>query len=287
MSMATSRISMSAEEIVQAIREEFTPLSASLAGTDEWSLLEQVPSAGVSHSRTRIIDVLLMRNWSSGKQPYERIAVEVKVSRADFFRDTSEKRAPWEALAHRFAYATPAGLVTPDEVPEGCWLMEVSSEPCEPGTRGHATCRTRVVHWNRAVKGGWHKPHSVPDALATYLGRRASRAEHKIAFPELDPEGAASLAEELRLARRETQRLQEAVLRERRRNDQLAELISPLVPQVCAVCAQPIIPNGFNRFGKAEWMHEKRSAQQACPSSNNRYASWTHPAIVQVSQEQD
>lgn len=285
--MATSRMSMSADEIVQAIREEFTPLSASLAGTDEWSLLEQVPSAGVPHSRTRIIDVLLMRNWSSGKQPYERIAVEVKVSRADFFRDTSEKRAPWETLAHRFAYAPPAGLVAPDEVPEGCWLMEVSSEPCEPGTRGHATCRTRVVHWNKAVKGDWHRPQNVPDALATYLGRRASRAEHKIAFPELDPEGAASLAEELRIARRENQRLQDVALRERRKSERLAELISPLLPQVCAACTQPIVPSGFDGFGKAIWRHEKRSAQEACPSSNNRYAIWTHPALEDVTQEHD
>lgn len=52
-------------------------------------------------------------------------AIEIKVSRADFFKDTYEKRKVWKDHTHRFVYATPVGLVTPEEVPEGCGLWEI------------------------------------------------------------------------------------------------------------------------------------------------------------------
>lgn len=51
-------------------------------------------------------------------------AVEIKVTRADFKRDTEEKRRAWRAHTRRFIYATPKGLLTPDEVPAGCGLWE-------------------------------------------------------------------------------------------------------------------------------------------------------------------
>ncbi|NKS52545.1 hypothetical protein GS500_04610 [Rhodococcus hoagii] len=54
-----------------------------------------------------------------------RTAIEVKVSRADFLRETEEKRRAWRAVTHRFVYATPAGLLRPDEIPDGCGLWEV------------------------------------------------------------------------------------------------------------------------------------------------------------------
>lgn len=52
-------------------------------------------------------------------------AIEIKVSRADFFKDTYEKRKVWKDHTHRFIYATPVGLIKLEEVPEGCGLWEV------------------------------------------------------------------------------------------------------------------------------------------------------------------
>ena len=51
-------------------------------------------------------------------------AIEVKISRADFFRDTDAKRAPWRRHTNRFVYLVPAGLVKPEEIPTGCGLWE-------------------------------------------------------------------------------------------------------------------------------------------------------------------
>lgn len=73
-------------------------------------------------SRYRRIDLLGLDSQ------HQWTAVEVKVSRADFARETYEKRHPWIKKAHRFVYAVPEGLITPDEVPEGCGLWAVSED---------------------------------------------------------------------------------------------------------------------------------------------------------------
>lgn len=49
-------------------------------------------------------------------------AIEIKVSRADFKRDTHEKRRAWQAHCRRFIYAAPAGLLNASEIPDGCGL---------------------------------------------------------------------------------------------------------------------------------------------------------------------
>lgn len=53
------------------------------------------------------------------------IAIEVKVSVADFKRETPEKREPWERVSHQFIYATPKGLLLPSDIPPQCGLWEV------------------------------------------------------------------------------------------------------------------------------------------------------------------
>lgn len=55
-------------------------------------------------------------------------AVEIKVSRADFRRDTDEKRRAWRAVTNRFIYLVPTGLVTPAEVADGCGLWVFDPE---------------------------------------------------------------------------------------------------------------------------------------------------------------
>jgi hypothetical protein len=120
-------------------------------------------------SSQRRIDVLLMRTAGGGNFPFERIAVEIKVSRADFRRDTAEKRAPWMAVAHRFAYATPPGLVSKDEVPEGCGLIEV--DPSLPRFQG--------CTWAKRAPRNFGTPADFDARFVAYLAGRASRAEHR------------------------------------------------------------------------------------------------------------
>ena len=51
-------------------------------------------------------------------------AIEIKVTRADFKRDTVEKRRAWQSHTRRFIYVTPKGLLNVSEIPEGCGLWE-------------------------------------------------------------------------------------------------------------------------------------------------------------------
>lgn len=57
-------------------------------------------------------------------------SLEVKVSRSDFLSEIADprKRDPAMAIAHRFAFVTPAGLIKPEEIPDGLGLLEVNSE---------------------------------------------------------------------------------------------------------------------------------------------------------------
>ncbi|WP_454727874.1 MULTISPECIES: hypothetical protein [Cupriavidus] len=50
---------------------------------------------------------------------------EVKVSRADFLADAAkpEKRAGYAAVSDALYYVAPAGIIRPEEVPEGCGLI--------------------------------------------------------------------------------------------------------------------------------------------------------------------
>lgn len=71
------------------------------------------------------LDAFAFSMWK--KDNHDRIAYEVKVSRSDFL---NEVKKPWKReagmeLANKFVYVTPPGLITKDEVPEGCGLMEV------------------------------------------------------------------------------------------------------------------------------------------------------------------
>lgn len=54
---------------------------------------------------SRRIDLLMLdsQKWT---------AIEIKISRSDFYRDTEEKRRAWKTHTHRFIYATPQGLIT-------------------------------------------------------------------------------------------------------------------------------------------------------------------------------
>lgn len=65
---------------------------------------------------SRRIDALMF-------QTFQRTAIEIKVTVADFKRDTYAKRSPWQRITHRFIYVTPKGLKV--TAPHGCGHWEV------------------------------------------------------------------------------------------------------------------------------------------------------------------
>lgn len=300
-------------DIVAALREVYLPSGAITSGQDEWSLLTEVCSTGSpvhednpmpatrspmspdyddqawvdwrERGKIRAIDVLLVHNWRSGKVPYERIAVEVKISRADFRRDTPAKRAPWEALVHRFAYAVPAGLVTVDEVPSGCWLIEVSEHSCDGTSTGHKHTPTRV-HWNRKVKGAWLTPAPFPDALVAALAREGSRAKEAIRAADVDSAGdgavGAKVADDLRRAKNRVMALEEREAANRERYGHLLDLVAPLLPQDCSHCGAPIKPVVPATYGSGSWDHVKETDRLTCTPNWDSDFRWRgiEPASV-------
>lgn len=129
-----------------------------------YALLTEVSTWCSDSKRDRRCDLLIVT-------PTERIAVEIKVTRADFLADVRDpaKQAAWIRLTHRQAYAVPAGLVQPGEVPDGFGLLTVT-----PGGEGIAP----VVQWvKRAPRRPGHTPQPLPDAMIRVLLLRLSQAE--------------------------------------------------------------------------------------------------------------
>lgn len=62
-------------------------------------------------------------NSSAG---FKARAYEIKVSRADFRRDTSLKQREARLFSDQFFYVAPAGLLKPEEVPDWAGLIEYS-----------------------------------------------------------------------------------------------------------------------------------------------------------------
>jgi hypothetical protein len=60
-------------------------------------------------------------NSSAG---FKARAYEVKISRADFRRDTAIKQREARLFSDQFFYVTPVGLLRPDEVPDWAGLIE-------------------------------------------------------------------------------------------------------------------------------------------------------------------
>lgn len=93
----------------------------------------------------------------------ERTAVEIKVSRADFFRDTDEKRGVWKNHTDRFVYLTPKGLMKVEEIPDGCALWEYD---------GHKITVIKRAKLNKDVQ-------EFPQSMVKYFAWRSFIAERK------------------------------------------------------------------------------------------------------------
>jgi hypothetical protein len=66
----------------------------------------------------------------SVKRPYLHVAVEIKVSRADFLRDVKQplKQRRARLMANQFYFAAPSGVLTTADMPTWAGLVEVNDE---------------------------------------------------------------------------------------------------------------------------------------------------------------
>lgn len=280
-------------DVVQALRVAYG-IAGSMLVQDEWSLLTEVPlraprtlGAHVYDERqyggdTRTIDVLVTRNWPSGIG-YRRLAFEVKVSKADYRRETDIKRLPAERAAHQTFYAAPVGLIEPESLPEGWGLVEVypdaetyaegtgralgewnlAEHVHEPGgivregvdyTNRGALCRVRA-------KAATREPVCDLDVLAHMAFRRASRAEERIRRGEDDAAAVPALRAEVATLTGQLERREGAVANEREKMKKIkAHYLALLGEQVCSECREPV---GLN-LGTGYWKHRSAIQETAC-----------------------
>lgn len=61
---------------------------------------------------------------------YERVAYEIKIARGDFLKEVADpdKRVGAQMMTNRFYFAAPEGLIKPEEVPDGCGLVEIRGD---------------------------------------------------------------------------------------------------------------------------------------------------------------
>lgn len=130
----------------------------------KWPLADSLPEGWEPHTRKfqRRIDALIIDR--------ERTAVEIKVSRSDFKADTEEKRAPWVHYTHKFVYAVPTGLVTPDEVPDYCGLWYVDPDAAMDHWWKHGVTVAKKARKNQNAA-------ELPGYLTKSLMGRLSRYE--------------------------------------------------------------------------------------------------------------
>ncbi len=141
----------------------------------EWATFAELRNSIGFRAETRYLDFMALNTWAGGK--YRAIAFEIKISRSDFTRELKrpEKRAFAEKVAEECFFACPAGLVKPDEVPEGWGLIVATKAGLK--VLKHAQQR-KVEPWPKdfiyalARRAADPKPRAVPGKIWNYAGRR-------------------------------------------------------------------------------------------------------------------
>lgn len=246
-----------ADDVVRALYRHFVPRYAvitELTITDSevaaaWDLIyarqahhEVFDELGTS-KRTRRCDMLLVA-------PGDRIMVEVKVSRADFLTDLrdSRKHTAWQQMVHRWAYATPAGLIKPDEVPDGWGLVEVGDGP---------------VRWTRRAPRHRAKSDVLPDLPWPLLLARLSYAEATLRG---HAHGATDDVEKVRAEAQALTRTKDRLLNRVSRVETERDYYKRLAAHLgggwpCSTCGRPVRPKSIQSMSR--WVH-RQADEAAC-----------------------
>lgn len=178
----------------------------------------------------------------------DRIAIEIKVSRADFFSDIRNpaKQAPWRELADRHAYAVPAGLVRMDEVPAGSGLIEVRWP--DEGREYVNGFRTGFQWKRRAPRVATARPLPLPIILDAFYraGRLEARAKgYMAALGGRDDDGdgdVEALRMELKRVRHELDLAGNRIEREVELRTRWQKRYAAHGSPPCATCGKPLRP---------------------------------------------
>lgn len=223
-----------------------------------WAVLTEVSLNG-EEGDTRRIDVLCVRRAKRpGIGPIEILAIEVKVTRADFRNDLRhpEKQEPWRALAHRHAYAVPAGLVAPEEVPGGSFLITVDDDT--PGwdkitvPKHRLEVKTPVIPPRMFVRMVYQ--------LSNYEGTRLGFNPHT---------GDTRSPEELLAALDRAENREAIAVAARHRAEARLRTwqtyAAAFTGLPCSTCGEPLVPSRVDGAGYLRvWKHRDKAAAADC-----------------------
>jgi hypothetical protein len=191
--------------------------------------------------------------------PIERLAIEIKVSRSDFLSDVRnpEKQAPWRALAHRHAYAAPAGMIDEAELPPGSGLISVSRQSWDP--------RRFTVEWAvRAKRPTGHTPEPLPLSNLMDAFYRAGRAKARLkGYAGLDDDQSPEdMRAELARLKHELELAGNRIDREIEARQHWQQAYGAVGSPPCSTCGHPLRPK--RRSYQFEWEHPVPLDASAC-----------------------
>ncbi len=115
----------------------------------KWLTLRELPNSTGGRFDRRV-DLFAIAAWPSGG--FETISYEVKISRSDFLRDIKQpmKQRRGRLYSSQFYFATPPGLIKPNEIPDWAGLIEINApEPtpvlADAGWISHFTPASRII----------------------------------------------------------------------------------------------------------------------------------------------
>lgn len=225
---------------------------------DGWAPLFEISADATSAEPTvRRVDMLAVRRArKAGIGPLDLLAVEIKISRGDFLADVRipEKQQRWREVAHRHAFAAPAGLIRKDEVPDGSGLIEVSDARSKyEGDR---------VAWVKQVP--YTTTPDLPAWLTLTIAHRLARVEaltRGLSGDTADSDAAALRADVKRL-RRELDNAERRGERYKREIETWKRAFAEANPVACGTCGEPIRPD-WTTLGMG-WKHRAKAADAPC-----------------------
>lgn len=252
--------------------------------TEDEDTVELTESRVLAIRSLRRIDMMMVRKpRKEGIGPIETMAIEVKVTREDWKRDLDNpgKQQAWRSVAHRHAYAVPAGLVHRDEVPEGSGLIVVKFS----GSHGYG-----FPDWAKRAPYLGDDHHLLPSTIRTMFARLAT-LEGKTRGWNVSEQLSGNV-EDLRASLLSLQKAAEKAQRDKDRaeaqRDAWRELHARTNPKgaPCQWCGQPVKGLRPTKDGWFKgWRHVNPADDEACAELEADAADDTARALYEAANE--
>lgn len=171
---------------------------------ESWAYFNELRTRTGYSGHIGYLDAYAVGLWNDNRS---FISYEIKISRADFKSDIDSFNKKQEAAIRnstQFYYACPQGLISPNEIPEICGLMEINAG----GPRVVKVAPIRElkdgcldIEFNRSLMRAMSGKFSPKSNLWKYAGKEMTEAEildlSKIKYQERQDDQVSSLAKKM------------------------------------------------------------------------------------------